>query len=149
GGVRGRRRPGPGRARPGRPARPGGGDPGRRARPVHRARGRRRAAPGRRRRRPRGPRGLRGGPPGRARHPPGAGDAVTADAPAPPAVPPGPLADRLAALDELLANGRDRLGPELVGRADRLAAKAGERLRLGSTHTVVALAGTTGSGKSS
>src|SRR5438128_3416089 len=37
----------------------------------------------------------------------------------------------------------------LVDRARLLAHRAGERLRLGEAHTVVALAGATGSGKSS
>ena len=59
------------------------------------------------------------------------------------------LADRLTALDEVVALGRGRLDPALVDSAARVAGKAGARLRLGSGHTVVALAGATGSGKSS
>jgi GTPase Era involved in 16S rRNA processing len=59
------------------------------------------------------------------------------------------LADRLSALDEALELARGRLDSGVVAEAERVAAKAGERLRLGDTHTVVALAGTTGSGKSS
>ena len=59
------------------------------------------------------------------------------------------LADRLAALDEVVALGRGRLDPPLVDEAARVAGKAGQRLRLGAGHTVVALAGATGSGKSS
>jgi energy-coupling factor transporter ATP-binding protein EcfA2 len=59
------------------------------------------------------------------------------------------LADRLSALDEALELARGRLDSGVVAEAERVAAKAGERLRLGATHTVVALAGATGSGKSS
>jgi GTP-binding protein EngB required for normal cell division len=59
------------------------------------------------------------------------------------------LADRLTALDEVVALGRGRLDPALVDAAAQVAGKAGARLRLGSNHTVVALAGATGSGKSS
>jgi GTP-binding protein EngB required for normal cell division len=59
------------------------------------------------------------------------------------------LADRLAALDEVVELGRGRLDPPLVEDAARVAGKAGARLRLGAAHTVVALAGATGSGKSS
>ena len=63
--------------------------------------------------------------------------------------PASALADRLAALDELVALADGRLDPQAVGTAARLAAKAGTRLRLGDRNTVVALAGATGSGKSS
>jgi 50S ribosome-binding GTPase len=59
------------------------------------------------------------------------------------------LADRLSALDEALELARGRLDSGVVAEAERVAAKAGERLRLGGAHTVVALAGATGSGKSS
>jgi GTP-binding protein EngB required for normal cell division len=59
------------------------------------------------------------------------------------------LADRLSALDEVVQLGRGRLDPPLVEEAARVAGKAGARLRLGAAHTVVALAGATGSGKSS
>ncbi|MGY1741547.1 MULTISPECIES: GTPase [unclassified Blastococcus] len=62
-----------------------------------------------------------------------------------------PLADRLAALREAVDVAADRLeGPEeaaAVGRARSLLAKAGARTALGEA-TVVALAGATGSGKS-
>jgi energy-coupling factor transporter ATP-binding protein EcfA2 len=58
------------------------------------------------------------------------------------------LAERLAALDEVVALGRGRLDGSLVEDAARVAGKAGARLRLGAAHTVVALAGATGSGKS-
>jgi energy-coupling factor transporter ATP-binding protein EcfA2 len=59
------------------------------------------------------------------------------------------LAGRLTALDEILAIGQGRLGVELLSPARELAHRAGERLRLSGSHTVVALAGATGSGKSS
>ncbi|HVE31140.1 MAG TPA: dynamin family protein, partial [Mycobacteriales bacterium] len=59
------------------------------------------------------------------------------------------LADRLAALDQVVELGRGRLDPPLVDEAARIAGKAGARLRLGAAHTVVAVAGATGSGKSS
>ena len=59
------------------------------------------------------------------------------------------LADRLAALDQVVELGRGRLDPPLLDQAARVAGKAGARLRLGAAHTVVAVAGATGSGKSS
>jgi GTP-binding protein EngB required for normal cell division len=59
------------------------------------------------------------------------------------------LADRLAALDEVVSLGRGRLPEPVVADAARVAGKAGARLRLGAEHTVVALAGATGGGKSS
>ncbi|GAA3387202.1 GTPase [Cryptosporangium minutisporangium] len=59
------------------------------------------------------------------------------------------LGRRLAALDQIVALGPDRLDPEALRIAERLSGKAAQRLRLGAEHTVVALAGTTGSGKSS
>jgi 50S ribosome-binding GTPase len=62
---------------------------------------------------------------------------------------PSGLADRLAALDEILELAEGRLEPASVEQARAVAAKAGERLRLGDAHTVVALAGATGGGKSS
>ena len=62
-----------------------------------------------------------------------------------------PLADRLAALREAVDVAAERLeGPEeasAVARARSLLAKAGARTALGEA-TVVALAGATGSGKS-
>ncbi len=62
---------------------------------------------------------------------------------------PSGLADRLTALDEVLELADGRLEPDAVAQARAVATKAGERLRLGDAHTVVALAGATGSGKSS
>ncbi|MGY1704314.1 GTPase [Geodermatophilus sp. SYSU D00697] len=58
-----------------------------------------------------------------------------------------PLADRLAALREAVEVAEDRLEVPEVGRARALLAKAGAREALGDA-TVVALAGATGSGKS-
>ncbi|HEY0700871.1 MAG TPA: GTPase, partial [Micromonospora sp.] len=59
------------------------------------------------------------------------------------------IAERLDALDEVLGLARGRLDDDVVARAERIADKAGARLRLGAAHTVVALAGATGGGKSS
>jgi GTP-binding protein EngB required for normal cell division len=64
------------------------------------------------------------------------------------------LSARLASLARLHQIGSSRsaddgFAPELLQAADELLARAGERLRLSSAHTVVALAGGTGSGKSS
>jgi GTP-binding protein EngB required for normal cell division len=78
------------------------------------------------------------------------------------------LSRRLEALAELIRIGRDRQGqaedppqaqgqgeepvagfaPTLLDNADAVLKRAGERLRLSSSHTVIALAGGTGSGKS-
>jgi energy-coupling factor transporter ATP-binding protein EcfA2 len=80
------------------------------------------------------------------------------------------LSRRLDALAELIRIGRDRqeqgddlpqgpgqgqheeavagFGPALLDDADAVLKRAGERLRLSSSHTVIALAGGTGSGKS-
>ncbi|NEK60106.1 GTP-binding protein HSR1 [Geodermatophilus sabuli] len=58
-----------------------------------------------------------------------------------------PLADRLAALREAVDVAGDRLEVPEVGQARALLAKAGAREALGDA-TVVALAGATGSGKS-
>ena len=64
------------------------------------------------------------------------------------------LSARLSALARLVQigsarSGPDGISPELIADAGDLLARAGERLRLSSSHTVVALAGGTGSGKSS
>ncbi|MGY1638266.1 YfjP family GTPase [Geodermatophilus sp. SYSU D00742] len=58
-----------------------------------------------------------------------------------------PLADRLAALREAVEVAEDRLEVAEIARARALLAKAGAREALGDA-TVVALAGATGSGKS-
>ncbi len=59
------------------------------------------------------------------------------------------LALRIDILDRLVALGEGRLEPELMADATALLTRATERLRLSGEHTVVALAGGTGSGKSS
>ncbi|HKA69413.1 MAG TPA: GTPase [Actinomycetes bacterium] len=59
------------------------------------------------------------------------------------------LARRLNALDRALVLCTDRLDDTDVESARTVAIRAGERLRLSGEHTVVALAGATGSGKSS
>jgi GTP-binding protein EngB required for normal cell division len=64
------------------------------------------------------------------------------------------LSARLAALDRITTIGAARTGPdgfseELLTAASELLTRAGERLRLSASHTVVSLAGGTGSGKSS
>jgi hypothetical protein len=63
------------------------------------------------------------------------------------------LAVRLAALDQITQIGTARTGPDgfredVVASAADVLSRAGERLRLSSHHTVVSLAGGTGSGKS-
>lgn len=55
----------------------------------------------------------------------------------------------LSALDEALEALDGRADPALLARGSSVAARAGDRLRLSGEHTVVALAGSTGSGKSS
>ncbi len=59
------------------------------------------------------------------------------------------VAARLQALDRVVELGEGRLDPALLAPARDLGQRAGERLRLSGAHTVVALAGATGSGKSS
>jgi GTP-binding protein EngB required for normal cell division len=64
------------------------------------------------------------------------------------------LSDRLTALARITQigsarSGHDGFGPELLRESEDLLARAGERLRLSAGHTVVVLAGGTGSGKSS
>jgi energy-coupling factor transporter ATP-binding protein EcfA2 len=66
----------------------------------------------------------------------------------------GALSDRLTAVARLVQIGSARGGPdgfsaELVADAEELLARSGERLRLSAEHTIVVLAGGTGSGKSS
>jgi predicted GTPase len=62
---------------------------------------------------------------------------------------PPDLHERLVALDAAVTLADGRLEPEAVAAARSLTARAGERLRLSEHHTVAALAGATGSGKSS
>jgi GTP-binding protein EngB required for normal cell division len=59
------------------------------------------------------------------------------------------LADRLTALHRAVELATDRLDPAAVESARVVAGRAGERLGLGADQTVAALAGATGSGKSS
>ena len=59
------------------------------------------------------------------------------------------LDTRLAGLDQAVTGARGRLDDQLVDRAALVVDRAGARLRLSAEHTVVALAGATGSGKSS
>lgn len=58
-------------------------------------------------------------------------------------------AQHVADLRRALDVGGDRLDPQVVARARSVLAGADERLALGVDHTIVALAGGTGSGKSS
>lgn len=59
------------------------------------------------------------------------------------------LEERLDALRTVVDQGRDRLPPDRVDAARVVLDRAGERMGLGMEWTVVALAGSTGSGKSS
>jgi GTP-binding protein EngB required for normal cell division len=59
------------------------------------------------------------------------------------------LTTRLAVLRELTQDGPGRLPADVVERAERTVGQAETRLGHGSAHTVVAIAGATGSGKSS
>jgi len=60
-----------------------------------------------------------------------------------------PLDARIAGLEQAVGSARGRLEEELVDEAEGVVERAGARLRLSADHTVVALAGATGSGKSS
>ncbi|MHB1431648.1 MAG: GTPase [Streptosporangiaceae bacterium] len=67
--------------------------------------------------------------------------------------PPG-LSDRLMALARMIQigaarGGRDGFGKKTLADAEDMLARAGDRMRLSADHTVIALAGGTGSGKSS
>src|ERR1700677_3614464 len=68
---------------------------------------------------------------------------------------PHPLVPaRLASLTELTRLGAERVGPdgfsqELLTDSEALLRRSGERMRMSASHTVVALTGGTGSGKSS
>ncbi|MFI9104365.1 GTPase [Streptomyces fildesensis] len=61
---------------------------------------------------------------------------------------PDPLAARVEALGELLGLSRTRVSPDELAETGALLERLGERRRLSLDHTVVALAGATGSGKS-
>jgi GTPase Era involved in 16S rRNA processing len=56
---------------------------------------------------------------------------------------------RIEAIEQAIKVGGDRFDPEAVAVARHALDRTGERMRLSSRHTVVALAGATGSGKSS
>src|SRR5688572_15909474 len=58
------------------------------------------------------------------------------------------LPERLDALAAAVEEGAGRLPPELLGAARDVVDRAGQRRRLSAEHTVVALAGATGGGKS-
>jgi GTP-binding protein EngB required for normal cell division len=59
------------------------------------------------------------------------------------------LADRVHALDAAVSAAHGHLDDPTLVAATETVARAGERLRLSADHTIVALAGATGSGKSS
>ena len=59
------------------------------------------------------------------------------------------VAARVASIETALRHGADRFDGAVVAAAQTVLARTDERLRLGAGHTVVALAGSTGSGKSS
>ncbi len=61
----------------------------------------------------------------------------------------GSLDDRIAGLEQAVEAARGRLDAEVVDHAAEVVQRAHARLRLSAEHTVVALAGATGSGKSS
>ncbi|WP_437019471.1 GTPase [Streptomyces sp. enrichment culture] len=77
---------------------------------------------------------------------------VSRPAPGGPAVAPlaydGPLRSRLDALRELVGLSRTRLDGRTLAEAGRVLDEAAARRRLSGRHTVVAIAGATGSGKS-
>ncbi|MFD8532262.1 GTP-binding protein [Streptosporangium canum] len=58
------------------------------------------------------------------------------------------LGSRLAALARVVELGPGRVDPKLLTESGQLLLRAGDRLKLSPDHTVVALAGGTGSGKS-
>jgi GTP-binding protein EngB required for normal cell division len=62
---------------------------------------------------------------------------------------PSEVVERLAGLDQAVQAARGHLDDQLVDEGAQIVERAGDRLRLSSDHTVVALAGATGSGKSS
>lgn len=68
--------------------------------------------------------------------------------PVPPLAYDGPLRSRLDALRELVGLSRTRLDSHTLAEAGRVLDEAAARRRLSGQHTVVAIAGATGSGKS-
>ena len=100
-------------------------------------------------------RGTAGPGPGSAGAAPGSAGLAGSEfaEPGPPGTGSG-LSGRLTALARLIQIGSARSGADgfskkLLNDTEELLARAGERLRLSANHTVVALAGGTGSGKSS
>ncbi|MEW5354479.1 ATP-binding protein [Streptomyces sp. 16-176A] len=73
---------------------------------------------------------------------------VTRSMPAPPLAYDGPLRSRLDALRELVGLSRTRLDNRTLAEAGRVLDEAAARRRLSGQHTVIAIAGATGSGKS-
>jgi GTPase Era involved in 16S rRNA processing len=61
----------------------------------------------------------------------------------------GDVGARVEGLEQAVESARGRLDDELVDEAAGVVERAGARLKLSADHTVVALAGATGSGKSS
>ncbi|GGF57841.1 hypothetical protein GCM10011519_34690 [Marmoricola endophyticus] len=59
------------------------------------------------------------------------------------------LGDQIAGLEQAVEASRGRLDDTVLDPAATIAQRSGERMRLSPDHTVVALAGATGSGKSS
>ena len=59
------------------------------------------------------------------------------------------LAERVQALESAVQHARGRLDDEAVDAAEEVVERAAGRLRLSAEHTVIAIAGATGSGKSS
>ncbi|MGW0083000.1 GTPase [Streptomyces sp. NPDC003393] len=68
--------------------------------------------------------------------------------PVPPLAYDGPLRSRLDALRELVGLSRTRLDSRTLAEAGRVLDEAAARRKLSGQHTVVAIAGATGSGKS-
>lgn len=73
---------------------------------------------------------------------------VVVQAPPPPLAYDGPLRSRLDALRELVGLSRTRLDSGTLSEASRVLDEAAARRKLSGEHTVVAIAGATGSGKS-
>lgn len=81
-------------------------------------------------------------------HVPAVETRVPGPLPVPPLAYDGPLRSRLDALRELVGLSRTRLDSRTLSEAGRVLDEAAARRRLSGQHTVVAIAGATGSGKS-
>nr|WP_238782707.1 YfjP family GTPase [Streptomyces monomycini] len=88
-------------------------------------------------------------PPGTPRTPGAPGTPATPGAPRTRPTPAQRLRPRLDALRELVGLSRTRLDGATLAEAGRVLGAADERYRLSGEHTVIAVAGATGSGKSS